>query len=488
MKDIALTARGTTVRVFSSYCQLFVYVIDLFIRGSLLFLVVGAGLLQEVIDSSQVQLDVYAGIYLVTIVVWGLLLIKFILGGKGIFVKTRFDMYFIGLLFFSLLSVLFSDDKTRGILGANGTWSLSILTYMCISVLYYAAVLLFRYVRGIKWMILGYVFSLLVPGVYYIQRILDDKTSASLDYMMYIVITIPLIVSSIFLFRKLGLKILAFVGLLLNLFLTSYYSNFLGSGIFLLSVGVLSLFVLFYFSFWVKSSNRLVVFIKDLGQAIKERKKIIPVLKGRSTDIAVLIMIFLMAGWIIGFASFTLQYYNENIGPYLFDWIKTDVNQIRGIGMLLFGSNHLAYPASSMEWINVLINYGLVGLFFMLLLMGRLIYGSAQLTLQFLYKSNWKNIVLSAGLFVMSVSLITSFILIRFTPFLLILFVLLLSIYTIVKDLIKKNDLYTLIDCHHSLIKNKYLKSILVLIVLGLMFYSLYGVLVGVDEGVFFAN
>jgi len=488
MKDIAITAKGKAIRTFPSYCQFFVYVIDVSIKITILCLLAGAGITHEVFSASNVQLNVYISLYLAPILGWGLLLVKFLLAGKGVFSKTRFDLYFMGMLFFSLITILLSENKVRGILGATGTWSMSIMTFMCMAVIFYAAVLVFRYLRGIKWLLLGYVMSILLPGLYYIERIFDDETSASLEYIMYMVITIPFLVSAIFIFRKLGLKIITFASLLISLFLTSYYSNFLGSSIFLLSIGVLSLFVLFYFSFWIKSSQRIFAFLKQLSAQLRKGKQIREFLGEHSTDIAVLVMIVLMAGWIIGFASFTFRYYDENIGPYLIDWVREDLRQVSGFGMLLFGDNDLNQVVSSMEWINVLVNYGLIVTLLYIALQGRLIWGTAKLTLTFLYKSNWKNIVLSAALFVMSVSLLVSFFLIRFTPFLQMLLVLLLATYTVIQDLVKRQAAYSLLDCRANPIRNKYLRLFMILVVLAVMSYSLYGILSGIDAGVFYAS
>ncbi len=486
MRKLTLSFKGKVIHEFPSYCQFYIYIIDLITKLSIILLFSAIALLHEVISVSDEELAMFTGIYIASVLIWGLLLLKLVISRREIFGKSKFDIYFMGLLTVSLVSVLLSSDRVTGVFGSTGTWSFSIITYLSIAVIYYITSIIFRYSRGVKWLAIAFLGSILVPSIYHIVLLLQDESVKNLDYFRYAVMTIPLTIGVIFTFKKFGLRLISFIILLGNLFLVAYYSTFLSGSMFILNVGVLSLFILFYFSFWVKNSNVLIDFIKGITSHFKNIHTLKKELSRRKRGLTIFTMMLFMALWILGFAIYAFNYFENNIGSFIFSWIKDDISQVQGFRMWFIGKNDLSKVFSSFEFINVLANYGILGVAIWLLLMVNAIYISAKLTLKLLYIGNFRNIILLSSIYVTYFMIFLNFILSRLNPLSFIALIYASSVLAIINDLIDKKEMYKLPDCRKpTQISDKIFRIVVSVLVIAFIFLGIAGILTGLDRGIF---
>ena len=248
MKKIELKVWNKSIRSFTSYRQLIVYTIDLLIKSSIIFLFAFLGVTHIFFSVYSKELSGYLMLYIISIFIWGLLFIKLIIGGKGTFGKTKFDLFFMGLLSLSLVSVVFSEERLGGVFGTSGTWSYSVITFLGIVILYYVLAQIFKYPRGVKWLGFAFVLSLLIGGGYHVMQIISKNYSINYSYVEYATASIPVLVAFILLFRKYSIKGISILALLLNLFLVGYFIEYLQGVLFSLSLSILMLFLVFYLS------------------------------------------------------------------------------------------------------------------------------------------------------------------------------------------------------------------------------------------------
>lgn len=485
MRQFSLTLSGKTIRSFSSPCQALIYLVDILIKGSLLILFGFAGLFHEVFITSSDQLSVYLGIYIFAIWIWGLLLIKYVLSKGKVVGKTRFDIFLIGILFFSLVSVLLSAYRSRGVFGSSGTWSINILTYMSISLIFYAAYATFNYVRGLKWLAFAVILSIVVPGIRFMYFILDDNPVRHVEYLNYVVLNIPLMISFMFLFKRFLLKMFSLVGLLISLFLVSYNADYLQDGMFFLGIGVLALFILFYFAFWVRNLPLIQKLLVSIREARFRLGKIVSIFKEDLRFRTILLIVGFVALWIIVFASFLLGYYNENFSHFG-DWLQKDLGLMDGLRMWIFGKNNLSLNQASFETSIVLINYGLVLFLFLTIFLGYLVYILGGLTIRFLYKASWRNIVFASSLFISIVTISSFYLMDRLTPFLQLELISVVVFTAIIGALLRKESTYKVGECRSTGILSKtVVKIVAISLILAVTLFMMNGMMRGLDEGLF---
>ena len=307
--------------------------------------------------------------------------------------------------------------------------------------------------------------------------------------MRYTVLAIPLTIGILFIFNKVYLRIIAFIGLLFSLFLIAFYSNFVQGAMFILSVGVLALFLLFYFSFWVKNSKIITELFADLVSSFKSIKSFDSfkeIFKEKRKGWIVLLVVIFMAIWIIGFASFCFRYYRTSIGPYLSDWLSEDFGKMQGIRMWLVGKNDLSSEFSSMEVLNILGNYGIITALIFIAFLVYGIYVTGRLTLKLLYTGSFKNVILLSSLFVTFVAIFVNFLLARFTPMVYLLLIFSTGLFAVIDGLINKKEIYKLLECKDKLLlKSWIIKIIFMILILCFTGAGMVGVLLGVDKGVY---
>lgn len=483
MKKLVINFRGKELMTFESLWTLLSYILDFSTKSIVLSLIISLPILHEFIDTPSNVLARFTGIYIASIVAWGLLFVKSILLGKESFGKTRFDLGFMLILFFMLLGVLFSDQRVVGVFGKLNTWSYSIITFLSVSIVYYVSTLVFKYSRGVKWLSLGFVLSLLLGGIYSVYRITGNSETFRSNYLEYAVLSIPLLIGMFFLFRKLFLRILVLIVFFLNLGIVCYYSTFLRGSMFILSVGVLALFIIFYFSFWVKNAVIVLNFLKKLAFDVKNFGQI---LKKSRKEMMIFILMIFMAGWILGFGAFSLDYYKSNVAPYLVGWVSEGIEDMKGASIWLIGENDLSEHFSGIEALNILNNYGVFAFSGFILLFLSTIYMSAKLTLHFLYKGSFRNIILLASIFITLFTLLASFLLTRFNPLTYLLLIIVFSIYAIIEDIFNGRDLYKLEKLTKTYSKVQIIvRAILISLVIVVFVAGIIGILNGVNQGLF---
>lgn len=485
MSNIYIAFRGKPLRQFVSYRHLFAFLTDFTLKALFITLFILAPISQVFLPDIDFELGRYVFLYIAGVALWGFLVIRFILASKRTFGKTYFDLYFMGILSISLLSVLLSDKKVNGVFGVSEMWAISVLTFLTVSVIYFVAVLSFKYLKGVKWLALGSLSSLFVPSLYTVTRILADRNTPPTDFVVYAIYAIPLVIAFSFLFKKIYLRIFAFLSFLLVLFLISFYMQLLEGVMFVLGTSVLSLFLLFYFSFWIKSNNIILKFLRSFISSLK-KKSIIAFLKKERRGEVVLLLMLLTAFWIIAFGHSLLSYFRSNISPFLSTNFHSDFDTITGLKTWLIGRGDLSGTRSSFEILNVLANYGIFAVSLFIAFFVHMIVKSARFTLRFLYASSWRNIVLAASLFVTSVSLLITFLLTRFSPLVYLLLVFVAGNIAIINDLLAKRDLYSLPSLRaFPNTRTKAIKGIAVVIVLALIYLIVRGILNGAANDVF---
>jgi len=486
MHKLALSFKGKIIREFSSYCQLFVYISDILSRIALILLFTSIPILYEFLSIRDEELSMFIGMYIASVIIWGFILIKFIISRKEVFGKSKFDIYYMGLLAVALISVLLSSNRVTGVFGSTGTWSFSVITYLAVAVIYYVSSTVFKYSRGVKWLAVCLLGSILVPSIYHLIIVLQGNTNRNFDYFKYAVMSIPLTIGIIFTFKKLWLRVITFIALIGNLFLVAYYSRFLSGTMFILNLGVLSLFILFYFSFWIKNRKVLIDFISGVLRNFKNIKVLRDELSKRKRELVIFAMMIFMALWIIGFSIYVVSYFQTNIGDFIFSWMKTDIGKVNSLRMWIIGENDLSKIFSSFEFINILSNYGIWGVILIFLLLINAIYLSAKQTLELLYVGNFRNIILLSSIFVTFVMILLNFFLSRFNALTYMTLILVTTLLSVIDVILKKEKMYSLIKCKEfKKSSDKILRIIISLLIIVFMAAGVVGILTGLDRGIF---
>jgi hypothetical protein len=465
---------------------MFTYLIDSGLKASIIILFVLLGLGHEIFNRSYAELDRYVILYTVTVITWGLLLIKYVLLRRQVFTKTRLDLFFMGLLILTFLSALLADDRVRGVFGSINTWHISVITFMSIAILYYVCTLVFRYGRGMKWLIGAFVLSLFIPGVYFANSVIRKNSGNEPEFIIYTVVALPLLISTLFVFRKIVVRIICFATLLVNLFLISYYADGLKGPIFAVSVGVLALFLVFYFWFWIRNYVVISSFVKGIAQRFKQFQKLKSFINSEKRTLTMILFVIFMALWIIGFGVFTGRYFINDIKPDLGSWYSSAFDKMHGVRMWLIGGNNLSQIFSGIEVLSILGNYGI---FAALIFLGFLVYSifaTGKLACKFLRLQSFRNTIIASSMFVTMTSLFVFFVLSSFNSMLYLAFLFIIVLYAIIVDLLDRKEPYSLSKCAEN--KNKkilFISFILVIAILTITVYGFAGIFVGLDHGIF---
>lgn len=484
-RKINLSLRRTSIRQFSSVCQFIIYLVDILIRIGILGLIVSTWLASKIIVNPSNELSEYVAVYIVALFVWGLLLIKFLLQGKDVFGKTRLDLFFMGILSIVLLSSLLSQSKVQDVFGIKGSWSFSVTTLLSVSILYYVIMLLFRYLRGIKWLSLGFVLSLLFPGIYYSNFVLRNESVDNLNFLVYAVLSVPLCISMIFMFKKRYLKLVGFLALVFTLYLTASYSVLLQGAHLILGIGVLCLFVLFYFAFWVRNSNEILGFLRDLLANIKTINKLKAFLQRDKKRAILFLIVLCVAFWIVGFVMLSISYFNQGLGWFLKEDLLADLRGIDGFVTWLIGDRGSHADFSSYEFVNILTNYGFIALMIYTSLFIYVIVSIGKFTLKLLFTASWKNVIFASSLFITICSLFAHFLISRYTPYVYLLLLLVISYFSIITDIVNK-EVYSLGECVK--VKGRlgvFLRYLGIILVVVLVVFGIFGLLSSLEKGIF---
>lgn len=479
MREFVLSFRDKPLRVFPSLCSGILYILDSSIKILVISLIMVSGFFPEIFSGKYEALGGYVGFYLFVIVIWGALLLKYFLSSKKPLEKTSLDFLLIGVLFFALISTFFSDNKVFAVFGSLGTWQINILTLMCIALLFYAGYAMFGYARGVKWLVAGKVFAAIIVGVFYSIRILNNNGVAPAGFIESVILSIPLLVSGIFFFRRIGLKLVSFAALLFGLFLASFYAEIVQDTIFLLGLGVLALLVVFYFSFWVRKRSEVFTMLQQL---VKGRLGIFR----QRRHLAMFVLIVILALWILLFGSFLGSYYGDKIGPFVQESYAEDITFTDSIKTFFVGENDLRIQSSGIEILNMANNYGIILTSLFVLLLGYVATQLSKLFLRFVYKGNWKNTVFISGLFILHFGVMLSFFVQKVHMFFQLDLVFVTIVVSILGLLIQKRDAYQLGHCRDSGLLTKPLVRVIgSIFLLGITGLMLFGILQGFRQGIF---
>jgi hypothetical protein len=325
-----------------------------------------------------------------------------------------------------------------------------------------------------------------VSSLYQIVLIIKDEGIIDRNYLLYSVLALPLSIGLAFLFRKIMLKALALISVVLNLFLIAYYSDYLNGAMFVLSTGVLALFILFYFSFWIKNSKKIVDYFRGLLSKVRDIKQLASYIKEKKRDSFIILIVFFMALWILGFALFSFDYFTNDLWPYLKDEYRGDFDKLQGVRTWLAGENDLTQTFSSIEFMNILGNYGIFTVAVYLAFLAFSIFKTGKLVLSMLYNGSFKNVILLSGIFVSFFCVFVIFMISRFNPLIYILFLVSLVLLSVVESLMKKEGAYFLPEINEEMsTRSKIVKTVLSILILALTCFGIIGLNAGVDEGLF---
>ncbi len=447
MRLLSFTFQDKVIRRFQSLPRFVSYMMDILIRGGLLVFFISVGLLPHIITNADASLSRYIGMYSIAFISWALVLVKFLFFGKNTFTKTRFDLYFMGILAIALISVLLSLDKVGGFFGSPEMRVFSILTLLSISIIYYILVTLFAYGRGIKWLNMGFVLMTLVASIYYTVRLQQGvKWDIDFGYLSLVTLSIPLLINTLFLFRRLFFRVLGAVALFFNVILVSAYSEYLEGGMFVLGGGVLALFLLFYFSFWIKSSEYVYAFLRYIRDNIRDVSKLKKAFSQERKGGVLLLMMVFIALWILGIGSMVWGYFHNNLRDVVFGSLGDSFEQLDGFRGWMLGSGDLSSSYSSITVVNFLVTYGMPATVLALVFGGYSAYSMGKLTLKMLYSASWRTVILVSSLFVTWICLIITALTTSISSVLVILGVFVLTVHVIVGQLVKRDNYYQLIE------------------------------------------
>jgi len=482
MQKISLTLNNKQLFSFLSLRHLTAFFSNNFVKLLILIALIFTAS-THFIYSKDAEIIKYLFIYSITIISWFTILIKLFVDWKNTFSKSKFDLYFMGLLTFSIISVILSSDNSSSVFGLTNFYSISIASFLSISVFYYLTSTLFKYVKGLRWLFAGFVFSFLIPGIFFIKQIIEESSSFQLtDYLIYTIFTLPILISLIFVFSNKILKIISAVLMIANLFIIAYFAKDYEGAIFILGFGLISLFILFYFTFWIKNLSIIYTSLKNIILAIRNRDKS----KINKQNLMAIGLIIFTALWIVIFGSYIFNFFKTNIYPFYPDQVRADFKDFNTFRLWSFGYGDMSFEASHFEFVNVVKNYGILTLLVYLGLFVHLIVRSAKFTIFFLYNSTWKNIIFSSAIFIASVSLLSAFFLTTGSPLLLLLLIFCLSVISILESLIFKSDYFAQKEIKKfNSNKLKIFSGILIVAIVSILTLSLRGLWMGYANGIF---
>jgi len=267
-----------------------------------------------------------------------------------------------------------------------------------------------------------------------------------------------------------------------NLFIIAYFAKDYEGAIFILGFGLISLFILFYFTFWIKNLSIIYTSLKNIILAIRNRDKS----KINKQNLMAIGLIIFTALWIVIFGSYIFNFFKTNIYPFYPDQVRADFKDFNTFRLWSFGYGDMSFEASHFEFVNVVKNYGILTLLVYLGLFVHLIVRSAKFTIFFLYNSTWKNIIFSSAIFIASVSLLSAFFLTTGSPLLLLLLILCLSVISILESLIFKSDYFAQKEIKKfNSNKLKIFSGILIVAIVSILTLSLRGLWMGYANGIF---
>lgn len=486
MRKLLFKVGGRPILSFKSKKELYGSILEAIMRGILLLLLALFGISQLFFKDLGSEFSRYLFLYSGVTIAWGYFIIRSIVFDRNIFGKTYFDLYLMGILTLSLLSVILSDVKARGVFGTTQFWSLSITTLLSFAILYYLVVLMFRSKAGFNKLNLMFVLSVFVPASYAVFELVRDGKIIITDYMIYAVYSIPLLVAQGFIFKRMWKKIFTFITLLLVLFFTSYYVNKLEGNIFVVSVGVLFVFFVFYLVFWIRNVDKVLKFFKGLLLTFKKKNNILAYLKKNKYGGLRILMMLFAALFILSFGYLIIDFYQTKIHEFLTFQIELDLKELSGWKSWLIGSGDLAGADSPFELMNIIINYGVINALLFVAFLCHIVLKSVKYCLNFSRKEAWRNVIYSSSLVIVGVSLLINLILARSTVPFYILLIFISSFTAIINAVFKNKNLYELpeLKALKSLF-SKVLIGVMVLAIISLVFISVKGLASGIENGLF---
>lgn len=432
----------------SSTNQLVIYLIDSTIKFLILLLITFLPFADSFYNYQIKEISRFLTVYIFALFLWGLFMLKLLLEGKNTFGKAKFDIFFMIFLIFSLISSLLSNDKVFYLLGKANTWSFSVLAVLAFSIIYYIGTVMFRYAKGVKFIGFSLVVSSFLVSFLKIVEILYrvlSKNSAILnsdEKISYVAMLFPVVIAFFVIFRSKFLKIFSALTAFFQLIVMSFYFSKISGSVLLLDIGILFLFLVLYFSFWIKNLKTILNSISSIIKMLI-KGKITLIFRTNFKGLIMLFTILIMALWIICFGYLSFSNFHNGVGLYVGDVFSNKIKSIYSFKQVMFGSGVSFLPTLS-EALNFFYCYGLISFGIIVLMQLVNIIFIVRYIIKLLYVSSIRNVILLCSLLMSFVSIFVQFFLFRFDSLTLVMFSSLLIISSIFDDLINGRNHYVL--------------------------------------------
>lgn len=255
----------TIKRSFRSRGDIFVYLAHIGIKLVLLAYFFLLPLAYTFNFTGFIELNRVLFTLITAILVFYLMIIKRLISPQPT-VKGVFDMLLLLFSTFTLISVVFNENKTLAVFGQTGLHVYSIIYLLSFLILFFGSLEVFSYKRGLKWVLASLNLSALVFGVWHIYQIEVVDWREDVFFYEYAFFLFFLTATSVIVLKRTFLKWISALGSIALLWISAYSDPHLTwsvSIIFLLIVLVL------YLRVWMDSNDKIL----DLLYDVKNYKK-----------------------------------------------------------------------------------------------------------------------------------------------------------------------------------------------------------------------
>ncbi len=307
-------------------------------------------------------------IYSFVILLFGIQLVRVLLGGISYYPKTFFDIPILTFIAAIVVSILFTRSQFNLVLGEDNLRILSGFSHLALLLFYYFSVGEAIITKSKTKFLFFVLMSFLAVNFF----VFENSLTSSLDYSSLVILPIPFFFFLLSAHKNVLIKFFAFFSLfftLLNLNLNNFSVSFS-----LLITLIVSAVLYMIFE---KKRNEVVFdkFLDDFVENIKFKKlRLYIFLKLQGTKILfVLFYLFLLSISIIkSVENFIGSEKDGLVGAF-----NRSFNKFDGILQWLFGVG-LARPTGAF-YSDILSNFGLVGLITLLVMIGTIIFYSIKL-------------------------------------------------------------------------------------------------------------
>jgi hypothetical protein len=306
-------------------------------------------------------------IYSFVILLFGIQLVRFLLGGISYYPKTFFDIPILTFIAAIVISILFSKSQFNLVLGENNLRMLSGFSHLALLLLYYFSVSEVVITKNKSKLLFFVLISLLTMNFF----VFENSFAGILDYSSVLLLAIPLFYFLLVGHKNVLIKLLAFFNIFFSL-LNLNLSNFSLSLSLLLTLIVSG--VVYYFTQKKQIAVTFDKFLDDFVENIKIKKlRLYAFLKKQGLRIVYVLFYFFMTSFSIvkSVENFIGSEKDDLVGAFnrTFNKLENPIAWIFGVG--------LARPTGAF-YSDILSNFGLIALITFLIMAGAVIFFSIK--------------------------------------------------------------------------------------------------------------